>query len=97
MRMFPAGPIEIPHGQTVMLKLGGLHMMMMKLNSALRKGKKAQLVRTFEWIGKITVLAPIFTPRRHGAKVRWRKVHSNVRPFYSSARTYAGSFTYCRE
>ena len=68
MRMSPAGPIEIPPGQSVTLKPGGLHVMMMKLSSALRKGEMTELELTFERAGKIKVPVPIFGPGAPGPK-----------------------------
>lgn len=68
MRMSPTGPIEIPPGQTVTLKPGGLHVMMMKLSSPLMKGEKTELELTFERAGKITVSTPIFGPGALGPK-----------------------------
>jgi copper(I)-binding protein len=68
MRMSPAGPIEIPPGQSVTLKPGGLHVMMMKLRSPLRKGQTTELELTFERAGKIKVPVPIFGPGAPGPK-----------------------------
>jgi len=68
MRMSPAGPIEISPGQTITLKPGDLHVMMMKLKSPLKKGEKTELALTFERAGKIKVLTPIFGPGARGPK-----------------------------
>jgi copper(I)-binding protein len=63
-----ASPIEILPGETVTLKPGGLHVMMMKLSSPLRRGEKTELELTFERAGKIEVSAPIFGPGAAGPK-----------------------------
>ncbi len=62
MTMLPVGPIEISPGQAVTLKPGGLHVMMMKLETAFKEGENTELELTFERAGKITVLVPIFGP-----------------------------------
>ncbi len=62
LTMLPAGPIEISPGQTVTLKPGGLHVMLMKLGTALKEGGNTELELMFERAGKITVLVPIFGP-----------------------------------
>lgn len=63
-----ASPIEILPGETVTLKPGGLHVMMMKLSSSLRWGEKSELELTFERAGKIEVSAPTFGPDAAGPK-----------------------------
>ncbi len=62
MVMAPGGVIEISPGQTVTLKPGGLHVMLMKLGMALKEGENTELELTFERAGKITVPVPIFSP-----------------------------------
>ena len=62
MRMGPAGPVEIPAGGKVLLAPGGLHIMMMKLQKALIKGKTIEITLSFKRSGKITVTAPIYGP-----------------------------------
>ncbi len=62
MSMSPAGPLEILPGQTITLKPGGLHLMIMKLSAPLKEGANTKLELTFERAGKITVLTPVFGP-----------------------------------
>ncbi len=66
MRMTPAGPLEIAPGQTIRLKPGGYHVMMMKLRSPLKKGERTELELTFERAGQIKVPTPIFGPGAAG-------------------------------
>ncbi len=62
MRMGPAGPVEIPAGGEVSLAPGGLHIMMMKLQAPLVKGKSIEVTLKFERAGEITITAPIYGP-----------------------------------
>jgi copper(I)-binding protein len=49
------GGLEIPPGEEVVLKSGGLHIMFMKLGEQLAKGEKRDVTLTFETAGEITV------------------------------------------
>jgi len=62
MRMHPAGPQEIPPDGRLVLKPGGLHVMLMELREPLVKGGIVSLELTFERAGKIAVKAPILGP-----------------------------------
>ncbi|MFN3416959.1 MAG: copper chaperone PCu(A)C [Caldimonas sp.] len=55
MRMREIDAIDIPAGQTVTLKPGGLHLMFMGLTAPLKAGEKLPVVLTFERSGTITV------------------------------------------
>lgn len=48
MRMREITPFIVPAGETVSLEPGGKHIMLMKLNSALKKGEKVRLRATFD-------------------------------------------------
>lgn len=58
-RMGPAGDVVIPAGSEVVLKPGGLHVMMMKLKQPLKKGEKFSMTLTFKKIGSVDVVLPI--------------------------------------
>lgn len=62
MRMSPTGPLKIGPGETVVLKPGGLHVMLVGLRKPLKKGGSIDITLEFERAGKITVAAPIFGP-----------------------------------
>lgn len=47
--------IEIPAGETVALKPGGLHIMFMGLNQSFEEGSKVPVVLTFEKAGEVSV------------------------------------------
>jgi copper(I)-binding protein len=49
------GGIEIPAGETVALKPGGLHIMFMGLKQAFEEGTKVPVVLTFEKAGDVAV------------------------------------------
>ncbi|WP_420411825.1 copper chaperone PCu(A)C [Roseibium sp.] len=49
------GGIEVPAGETVTLKPGGLHIMFMGLNQSFEEGSKVPVVLTFEKAGDVTV------------------------------------------
>ncbi len=55
MQMRPVDDIPIPTGGSVMLKPGGLHIMLMRLTRTLKKGEKFPLTLTFERAGTVTV------------------------------------------
>jgi periplasmic copper chaperone A len=49
------GGVEIPVGETVTLKPGGLHIMFMGLNQSFDQGSKVPVVLTFEKAGDVSV------------------------------------------
>jgi copper(I)-binding protein len=55
MRMRPVADITIPAGQTVRLRPGGLHVMLIGLTEPLRQGATAPLTLRFERAGEATV------------------------------------------
>ena len=57
--MAPAGDITMAPGETVALKPGGLHAMLMQLQDPMDKGTTFPLSLTFSDGGKITVEVPI--------------------------------------
>ena len=63
MKMRPlADGLEIAPGETVVLKPGGLHIMLMKLTGPIRRGDTVAITLTFEKAGEITldfIAAPI--------------------------------------
>ncbi len=62
MIMSPVDSLEILPGQTITLKPGGLHVMLMKLGAPLIEGETTELELTFEKAGKVTVSTPILAP-----------------------------------
>ena len=56
MRMRPVeGGLEIPAGEAVVLKAGGLHLMFMKLAADLEPGSSHEVTLMFEKAGKVTL------------------------------------------
>jgi copper(I)-binding protein len=55
MKMHEVNGFEVPAGATLTLKPGGHHIMLMKLNHALKKGQSFPLTLEFAKAGKITV------------------------------------------
>lgn len=58
-RMREVPTVEIPAGQTVMLKPGGLHLMLMGAKEGLAEGAVFNLTLTFEKAGKVEVKAHV--------------------------------------
>ncbi len=59
MRMVDGGRIEIPAGETVELKPGDLHVMLVNIDNGLDAGNTFPLTLKFEHAGEITILVPI--------------------------------------
>ena len=57
--MAPAGDITIPPGESVALETGGLHVMLMQLQSPLTEGESFPLTLTFSDGGEASVEVPI--------------------------------------
>jgi len=57
--MEPVETLDLAPGQTVKMKPGGLHIMLMGLNAPLQKGSTLSLELLFKKAGKITVEVPI--------------------------------------
>ena len=55
MRMQQVGAIELPAGETVSLRPGGLHIMLMGLAAPLEVGQTFDVVLTFEEAGEVVV------------------------------------------
>jgi copper(I)-binding protein len=55
MRMRPVADIPIPPGQTVHLRPGGLHIMLIGLTEPLRQGATVPLTLRFERAGEVQV------------------------------------------
>lgn len=55
MRMRPVEAIEVPAGQTVTLRPGGLHLMLVGLSQELREGGTVPVVLRFERAGEVRV------------------------------------------
>lgn len=55
MRMREVSAVEVPAGQAVELKPGGLHIMLMGLKAPLKQGDKFPLKLKFEKAGEVTV------------------------------------------
>ena len=59
MKMRPLAGLDIPAGQSVTLKPGGEHIMLMGLNGPLREGQSFPLTLTFEKAGAREVTVPV--------------------------------------
>ncbi len=59
MRMRPVEAIEVPAGQTVTLRPGGLHMMLIGLSQPLRQGESVPVTLRFERAGEVQVMLPV--------------------------------------
>ncbi len=81
MKMRPAGSIEIPAYGTVIMKPGGLHVMLMGLKSPLVKGGSLPLTLTFEKAGTMTIQIKIMGMGAKGAgqthKTHGKKKHNH--------------------
>lgn len=58
-RMGPVGQIPIGAGDTIELKPGGLHVMLMKLSKPLKKGENFTMSLVFEKAGRLNVSVPV--------------------------------------
>ena len=59
MRMRPVADIPLPAGETVRLRPGGLHVMLIGLNEPLRQGAEVPLTLRFERAGEVRVMLAI--------------------------------------
>lgn len=59
MRMRPVEAIEIQAGQTVTLRPGGLHLMLIGLSQQLRQGETVPVTLRFERAGEVQVALPV--------------------------------------
>ena len=59
VRMRAVAEVDIPPGGTVMLKPGGMHVMLIGLKQPLREGEEVPLTLTFAKAGAITVEVPV--------------------------------------
>lgn len=59
MRMRPVESLEIPVGETVPVKPGGTHIMLMGLKAPLEEGGTVDLTLTFERGGDVTIAVPV--------------------------------------
>lgn len=64
--MAPAGDITIAAGESVALKPGGLHAMLMRLQEPMTEGETFSLTLTFSDGGTVTVEVPILGPGARG-------------------------------
>ncbi|RVU36604.1 copper chaperone PCu(A)C [Hwanghaeella grinnelliae] len=55
MKMMPAGDVTVPAGGMVMMKPGGLHVMLMSLHGPLKEGEHFQVKLNFSKTGEVTV------------------------------------------
>lgn len=62
MRMREVSAVELPAGQAVELKPGGLHLMLMGLKAPLKQGDKFPLKLKFEKAGEVTVTVNVENP-----------------------------------
>lgn len=61
-RMRPAGAIPIAAGKMIMMKPGGLHIMLSGLKAPLRPGATLPLILRFEKAGTVNVRLPVRAP-----------------------------------
>jgi copper(I)-binding protein len=66
MKMRPVDGIAVKPGQTVELKPGGLHIMLMDVQGGLKPGDTFPLTLTFEKAGPKSVSASVDKPAGHG-------------------------------
>ena len=66
MKMRPLAGLDIPAGQSVTLKPGGEHIMLMGLNGPLREGQSFPLTLTFEKAGAREVTVAVEKPGAAG-------------------------------
>ncbi|HEY4164054.1 MAG TPA: copper chaperone PCu(A)C [Dongiaceae bacterium] len=59
MMMQPEGPLDLDAGKSVVLKPGGMHIMLMNLAKPLKAGDSFQATLTFEKAGMVTVAVPV--------------------------------------
>jgi hypothetical protein len=59
MRMRPVEAVEIRAGQTVTLRPGGLHLMLIGLSQPLRQGETVPVTLRFERAGEVQVALPV--------------------------------------
>lgn len=59
MQMRPKGPVTLKPGETLMLKPGGNHIMLMGLKQPLKEGDSFPLTLTFEKAGALQVTAKV--------------------------------------
>lgn len=62
MKMRPIDKVEIPAGGSILLKPGGLHIMLMKLAAPLQKGSTVAVSLTFEKAGRVELAVPVTGP-----------------------------------
>ncbi|AIL12381.1 hypothetical protein IM40_00755 [Candidatus Paracaedimonas acanthamoebae] len=58
-KMRPIDFIDIPAGQTVDLKEGGLHIMLLNIFKPLKEKEKIKLTLTFEKTGQVSIIAEV--------------------------------------
>ena len=74
MKMRPVeGGLEIKPGETVTLKPGGLHMMLVDLKHPLEAGKTSKSTLQFEKAGTVKVEMPVLAIGRRRPTRRWRQ------------------------
>lgn len=59
MRMRPVRDIAVPAGETVRLRPGGLHVMLIDLTRPLNAGETIPLTLRFEKAGEVTIAVPV--------------------------------------
>jgi copper(I)-binding protein len=66
MRMRPVSAIEIPPGQTVTLRPGGLHLMLVGLARPLRQGETVPVTLRFERAGEVPMTLAVLAAGARG-------------------------------
>ena len=75
MQMAPVLGMAIPSGQTVALKPGGRHVMLIGLTTPLKDGDKIPLTLSFKNSGSVQIIAIVGLPPRRPQKGRSYKPH----------------------
>lgn len=73
MKMRQVEAIDLPAGQTVELKPGGYHLMLMGLKAPLKAGDKLPLKLKFEKAGEVVVTVNVESPKADAAAVTEHK------------------------
>lgn len=66
MKMLPAGPVEIPAGGRLVMKPGGLHIMLMELKRPIKKGTTLKLRLEFADGTTVDAEGPVMGPGAMG-------------------------------
>jgi copper(I)-binding protein len=66
MKMAPAGPVEVPAGESVRLEPGNLHVMLMDMPRPIKEGETFTLTLRFAKAAPVEVSVPVLGPGARG-------------------------------